>query len=273
MEININLLAIVESLRPDEVHTGTELADYLRRKPLPIAVELFQPITRDDFVETLNELAERTAAGACSPLVHIEAHGDRTGIETTSGDEVGWQSVGDTLRIINIPMRNSLVVTTAICHGAYVSVAAALNPSKPAPFCGIIGPGTTVLAEHLEKGFRAFFGELLESGDFVTALHELQTRNLPTYRALDMADLFRQGWAAYLKTTVGPVLEERIVKNVARLRRDEIERRGGRERALTMERERLTNYADRRDQRWRTFIMADLYPENLARFAPLEPDV
>ena len=43
MKIEFNLLVIIESLRPHEDQTGSELYQYLKSKPLSIATELYRP--------------------------------------------------------------------------------------------------------------------------------------------------------------------------------------------------------------------------------------
>jgi len=269
MEIYLNLLKIVESLRPDETQTGSELKTYLEGR-VPIAVEIERPASAAELVGTLTELAERTEAGACAPILHLEMHGYKKGVQTTSLELLGWDDLGLLLRRINIATRNSLIVTTAVCEGAYLAIAAALHPLWPAPFCGVIGPDNKVKSKLLLPGFRAFYAELLQTGNFQVALHELQQRNLPSYRARDMADLFRDGSEAYAQLTKGELLEERIANIIGQMSNDEIERRGGRDVLEAEIRSRLSNYETRLEERWRTFIMADLYPENNSRFAPLK---
>jgi hypothetical protein len=268
MEIHLNLLKIIESLGPHEDQTGSELKTYLEGK-VPIAVEIERPTTIAELVRTLTELAERTEAGACAPIIHLEMHGYKKGIQTTSLEILDWDSLGLLLRRVNVAMRNSLIVTTAVCEGAYLAIAAALHPSWPAPFCGVIGPDKKVKSKLLLPGFSSFYAELLKTGNFQTALHELQAKNLPSYRALDMADLFRTGSVAYAQLTKGDILEERIANIIRQMTEDQIVNRGGREALEAEIRDRLTNYESRLEDSWRRFIMADLYPENLARFAPL----
>jgi hypothetical protein len=271
MEIKLNLLKIIESLTPTEPQTGSELKAYLeKRSDVPIAVEIDRPTTAAELVASLTELADRTEARACSPILHLEMHGYKKGVQTTSLEILSWDELGLLVRRINIAMRNSLVVTTAVCEGAYFAIAAAIHPSWPAPFCGVVGPDKKVKSKLMLDGFSGFYAALLTKGDFQTALHELQQRNLPEYRALDMADLFRAGSEAYAQLVRGDILEERIANIIAHADENEIERRGGREAVVAEIRANLTNYQPRLEERWRKFIMADIYPENAARFAPLK---
>ena len=271
MQIQLNLLVIVESLRPDEDQTGSQLYQYLQSKPLPIETELYRPATRAELFDVLERLAQRAEAGACVPIIHLEVHGSKQAVQVSSMEIISWHELSVPLRRVNLAVRNSMIVTTAVCYGAYIGTAAATHPSDPAPFCGAVGPGEEVYSDDLLAGFRAFFDELLHTGNFAVAIKALQQHNLPGFVPLDMATLFAKGYGQYASSLDGPEFEARVDELLAQLPPEEVARRGGSAKAREDIVRTLRNYRERREAKWVHFIMADLYPENRERFASLEP--
>jgi hypothetical protein len=274
MELKLDEIIIVETLPPTEKRfTGTMLHEYLNNKGnLPLSVRIEKPNTRLRLLTLLDSFAIRAERENWLPEIHLEAHGDEIGIETASGDEVTWEELSGPLRRLNVAVRNSLIVTVAACKGAYIATAAAEHPFERAPFCGIIGPDKIVYDIPLFEGFKAFFTELLQSGDFALALHELQQRNLPEYLAIDTGELFRKGKQHYSRVWMHPAVVKQRVKNIIKhhrkagthLRKGSKVSHGEVERFMRNDSQRWQRY-------WSHFIMADLYPENLQRFKPLFP--
>jgi hypothetical protein len=180
--------------------------------------------------------------------------------------------LSEPLRRINIACHNSLIVTLATCEGAYLATAAAEMPFAAAPFCGIVGPSKPVSSFLLIHGFRAFYSELVQAQNFVTALHQLQQRSLPEYTALDTAELFRNGRQKYLAEMLHPsVVRERTKRILRKRARYGIREPGGGRKSRRATAREILNSGPRLDAMWEHFIMADIFPENRVRFASLGP--
>jgi hypothetical protein len=274
MELTIHEIIIIETLPPTEKRfTGTLLHEYLQKSAnLPIPIKLEKPRTRLELLTLLDGYAVRAQRETWLPVIHLEAHGDENGMDTASLDDVSWDELSGPLRRINVAVRNSLIVTLAACKGAYIATAAMKHPTEPAPFCGIIGPDKIVYDVPLMHGFQAFFTELLQSGDFALALHELQQRNLPEYLSLDTGDLFRKGKAHYSRVWMSnPVVNKRVSGIIKQHAKAGTHLRKGKRVSRREVARFLRNDSERWDRYWEHFIMADLYPENLQRFKPLQP--
>lgn len=72
-----------------------------------------------------------------SPIVHIECHGDKHGVQLANGDSVAWTHIAPRLTVINRQSRMNLLVVAGMCHGWYMTDI--LRPVDRAPAFGIIG--------------------------------------------------------------------------------------------------------------------------------------
>jgi hypothetical protein len=273
MELHFTELIIIDSLQPGErVRSGDQLYEALSSSDaFPLTVSLTKVTTAAQFLEELRRIAARVVAGQSSPIIHLEIHGaaDRTGFVMASGEFLDWDTAAGYLRVMNVAMRNSLIIVLGVCNGAFLTYAACSSPFEPAPFCGLIGPDRPVRSFFLPHGFRAFYLELARSGDFVKALGELRQRTLPEYTALDSADVFRLGWRVYEgESLTGPLLAKRVKRIMRRTPPAEI--RSGRNKARREIVRRMRDASKGRDDYYRHFIMADIYPENADRFRPVD---
>lgn len=274
VKITFNEIWIIESLPVGERATGVELYQHLAdQADIPVVVTLLQPRTAAELFDVLDSAALRAQAGGWIPLIHFEMHGTggRDAMVTAIGERIKWDDIAESLRHINIAVRNALIVVLGVCSGAWIGVAAATNPTLPAPFSWFVGPDRPVINFFLPIGFKAFYAELLSTGNFAKAVTELRQRTLPEYRAFDLAQLFRQGRDSYMRTQIrGAVLTKRV-KRIFRRQRETLTRQyGGNNKArAAIAHELKAGSSDRWRGYYRHFIMADVYPENEERFPPI----
>jgi hypothetical protein len=139
-----------------------------------IKCELSQPKNTFSFFEVLEKIRYEATNGVF-PIVHIEAHGSKDGLEVASGDFVEWEAFRKSLTEINISCQNNLTVIMAACEGIYLFQI--VQPIHRAPFCVLIGPKRKVTAGELEKDYSSFYSELLESFDGNKALDKLNSNS------------------------------------------------------------------------------------------------
>jgi hypothetical protein len=272
MEIQFNEIVIIESLPVGERKTGTELYQHLTAgNPVPVAVSLFTPQTAEDLFQVLDGLALRAQAGPWVPLIHLEMHGRKDLIATASNERIKWDDLAVPIRHLNVAVKNSIIMVLGVCSGAFMATAAANSPFEAAPFAWLVGPDRKVYDYFLAIGFRAFYAELLASGDFTKAMIALRAHTLPEYTALDTATLFRKSREVYEKTQAqGSVLRQRAKRIFKQRRHALILEYGGNNKARAAVAAKIQDMSPRWDEYYRHFIMADLYPENEHRFPPLQ---
>jgi len=199
-----------------------------------------------------------------SPIVHFECHGlsDRSGLSLADPTTVAWMDLTPSLVRINVPARCNLLFSVAVCYGAHG--VASMEQTARAPFWAIRAPREEITPRELYGPYLRLYSELLSSGDGDRALSTMvepaSVRSL--YGFLTCEQCFMQAFQLHLTrstTEVGYRGDvERIRSYFAALGR-EVDKSLVR-RVLEGIEEPLFN------DLFRSFVMADIYPENAQRF-------
>lgn len=272
MSVNVNELIIVESLPDAEPQTGTQLHRHLTTvEALPIPVSLVRVTTVEELIRAILDMRDhsRDSGGTWIPMLHLEVHGDHdgTGLVTRSGEHMLWDDLAAAMREVNVVVRNSLIVVLGVCSGALLLSAAANSPFEPAPFFGIIGPDRPVVNFFLPHGFRAFYLDLLTTGDFVSAVNRLRQQTLPEYGGYATPALFELGWKKYEEgLSDRAVVAKRVKRILRRIHPAVVARFGSRSKARARIAQQVRDTREDRHRYYDHFVMSDVYPENAARF-------
>jgi hypothetical protein len=172
---------VVESLRPGDRRTGTELyQDTLVPATWQfswLSLRRFQPVNRADLFRCLKDIAIECRKDNAGPLLHFEAHGSEVGLELSSGETVCWADLWRPLAELNAMCRLNLFVVVSACCGA--SVFKTIVPTEPAPFWGLLGPRETIGPDELLQGFRTFYKHLFNGPGGREALFALNGNRDP----------------------------------------------------------------------------------------------
>lgn len=182
-EFSFDSILVIESL--EENHkTARKLAfDDLRvygntkNKPVTYcsisSVAEFEKII-SDLVNDLTYGFNRVLSASCNkPIIHIEAHGSKHGIELIGEGEIyPWSEFIDQCRKINRLTLNNLLVVLPICEGFNSIRNVAINDLTP--FWGLIGSELTI--NNTLEQFSAFYRLLFESDDLMDAFKQLDSR-------------------------------------------------------------------------------------------------
>jgi hypothetical protein len=203
---------IIESLRPDDRRTGTELYEDTL---LPatwrhswLSIRRLQPGNRTDFLRCLDQVATECRSDNAGPLLHFETHGSEAGLELTSGESVSWSELWRPLAVLNAMCKLNLFVVVSACHGA--SVFKTIKPTEPAPFWGLLGPRQAVGPDDLIQGFRTFYKTLLNGPGGREALFALNAHREPKEWPFVFSEvhfIFRTICEYYLKEQAIPEVE------------------------------------------------------------------
>jgi hypothetical protein len=195
-----NKIYVVESLRREDKKTGTDLyQDILRwrTKDLEKDSELLQVKSTQEFFEFFQKVEHEVLFAHVYPLIHLEIHGNKEGLHLSSGNFVEWDRLREKLVAINIGCKNNLLITLAVCEGAYLIDSIIPHLEGRAPFWGQIGPIHKVGEGDIAYSFHEFYDELLTSQDITKALTKL---NNPLYEFNFCETIFKDGFKAYLDT-------------------------------------------------------------------------
>lgn len=107
------------------------------------------------------------------PIVHFDMHGSQErGLEIgRTGEFIDWESVIDSLRVLNTKLNNELVVLITACHGLHTILP--ISFEKTAPFLCLIAPEEEIKVGHIEDKVPEFYRELFSSGSLASACQKL----------------------------------------------------------------------------------------------------
>lgn len=216
-----NKIYILESLE-NETLTGKSLAEdmqtwrylYANKTGINLEVEYIQALTEPEFIQALNKIKSEAAAGVI-PVVHLEMHGVEkpnlpvscekyTGIQT-AGDlhTISWERLASLLRDINIACHNNLLLTMAVCFGAWLQQRSMLD--KEAMVWCTVGSFHKLFNTTILLKYGGFYEKLLCEADFDLAFSEIKKDNPNAPDSLALIDsymMFRQVYANYIAKNV-----------------------------------------------------------------------
>ena len=110
---------------------GRTLSSFLDLAGIPTVYNL--AVSKDAFAEAItSRLLAKTLELSQPPIIHISAHGNRSGIELSNRDFLAWTELADWLRPFNDGLQGELLVCLSACQGAAAG-GMAFNDIKPLP--------------------------------------------------------------------------------------------------------------------------------------------
>lgn len=173
-EYPYNTIYVIESLAASEIHTGTKLHELIKNfefKYSGVKTFLKSPDTKTELFEVLFLINNSVQNNNCLPLIHLEIHGNQLGVECANKDFITWEELFPYFTEINIKLRNTLIITTGICHGAFFYFDIDIN--KPAPFFTLISSIEKVSNEIILSSYEKFYMELFNSENLNNAVDYL----------------------------------------------------------------------------------------------------
>lgn len=167
-----NCIFIIQSLRGDDRKTGRELAaDLDLAISNEVGVNFREVVSKTEFIKLLQQLELAALEQNIKPLLHIEAHGSRDGIEFTDGSRVRWEDIKPYFSSLNLATGNNLIIASALCYG--MSQLKTINLGEAAPCWALIAPPNTVFPDSIYSGFYNFYTTFYRSKSQKEALIEL----------------------------------------------------------------------------------------------------
>lgn len=266
-EFLLSKFYLIESLSSNEIKTGRRLYEELIHHNYEVVKQYMPVDNKPALFDAIEHVKAEAQTQGHYPIIHLEMHGSEEGIQFSSGDVVHWPELYHRLMEINTLVRNNLVLTLAVCRGAFLSEIT--HPTNRSPFLGLIAPVNEAFNTDLLRGFTAFYQELFSSADVDVALDKLRSYNLEGYTIIDASILFDQVYEHYRQTQLTPeAVKRRIDAIINKLKAvGVIPGRLGENDARTFAQHSIAvsdqdNYETMRDR----FLMIDIYPENRDRF-------
>lgn len=194
---NVNTVYLVTSPRPREEGTTRRLVEGISDTSNSGGNFNFthSQINRGDgYFQLLDEIFHEIDKGL-KPIIHFDMHGSQKhGLEIGKTREfIDWESVIDSLRILNIKLNNELVVVMTACHGLHAILP--ISFEKVAPFLCLIAPEEEIKVGHIEDRVPSFYRELFSSGSLAHACQQLGSE----FKYFHSAEFLFKTLARYIK--------------------------------------------------------------------------
>jgi hypothetical protein len=264
----INCVAILDSIPSAELQIAKRLAEDLEdlrfaNSDTP-GIRYTRVESRDEVFRELDFLAVAARDSGLLPLIHMECHGSRSGIQLANDETATWKELGERLSRINVETRMNLMAVFAVCHATYLTES--FDLTGPAPVWGLVAPRGEISTGRVEADFGAMYRTLFRTLDPSAALQALNTKEgKPSYARITAETLFLMAWRSYKRELCTHTMIEQRARAMRKTLKAEQGSRSvglGKLRRL-LKRQEKPGFEKMRD----LYFMCDLYPEHRQRFA------
>ena len=181
LEVNLscfqfNKIIVIESLDGGDRKTGLQLFDDLEfvkvRNSSKLETEFKSVSNKSDFLFCIDELITSVELKGVYPVLHIDAHGNKGGVNFSEDGHIEWYELLEKLSKLNILMRGNLLVVLASCYGA--RIIHHISTVSRAPFWGVIAPHEKTYSENVYTGLNNFYNAICSgstSSEIISALN------------------------------------------------------------------------------------------------------
>ncbi|ANC81583.1 hypothetical protein [Pseudomonas putida] len=171
---SINYILIIDALLDGELQTAKTLEenlyDYFTSKAELFPRRRIKTSNINAFRKIFEGLTHMCENGT-QPLIHIEAHGDKTRGLQIGEDYVAWGELIEFITPINTLTKNNCGLILASCFGSEISKS--LPICKPCPFNFSIAPSAEAKAGEIRDNMSRFYKDLMSSSNLNSALSQL----------------------------------------------------------------------------------------------------
>ncbi len=208
---------VIESLQTEDELTGRRLfnrAIYpgMAEKKLETNCEYITVASKQDFFDVLSTIKSKVIFNRIYPIIHLEMHGNKTGLQVANLETITWQELQPILIELNVLCKNNLFLTMATCNGGYIYNTVSSNLQSP--FWGFVGAFEEVYEDEVLADFTNFYYEFLKSLDLNAAEAALHLQNAPyasKFKFQNTEFAFKKAYKNYEKNHLTPErIEERL---------------------------------------------------------------
>jgi hypothetical protein len=265
--LNIDTVAIIESLPTHEKKTGNMLFDHIQalgREATYLPVE-----TVVQFTGAIQEVERMCRSLGKRAALHFEIHGNEDGFGLSGGEFVQWARVKQDIINLNFQLKNHLLVSMAVCEGTWLL--SIMRATRTSPFNCLVSSQAVIYEQDIERGFPAFYDALFAGDSLEESTRELNlVQNGSHFDLTTTEAVFANVFEKYFSEWCNPKAMEIRSKNISQ----QVVKMGVTDRELKhklVQLYRRTVTADQEPmfEKYRAaFFMHDAYPENMAEFCP-----
>lgn len=204
-EISINKIIIIESLKPKDLLTGSNLREYLKElEPSPASglphVEFITIGRADEFVRYIESLIEDAKTNHVRPLIHLELHGGFDRLQFTDGRVLLYKDLLALLIELNVATSFNLAVFVAACCSAYLKKSYVDDwDEKPAPFAFMAGFNNEIDEDDILPSTELFYKTLADEKNFGKAALVLKNTKIGSWDCMFADVYYKETLISYIK--------------------------------------------------------------------------
>lgn len=178
-------IVIIESLNEFDdagkiqCKTGSNLFNslikYKKFQEPELTTKLHTVNTIIEFMAVLDSIIYEVKRNNFFPILHIETHGSEDGMKLASGEIITWENLFSKTTELNILLKNSLLITLAMCSGT--TIIGQIDPSQRAPFGIIVGTLQSINYMSLQIAFDEFYDHYFFSFSISESVEKMNTSN------------------------------------------------------------------------------------------------
>ena len=267
--LKFNHVIIVESLRPYDEKTGTQLHKFISELPsvraLEIPVSLEQITSSTHFHHLIREMVKSAREDGLLPVLHVECHGDDEELQFTDGSTMSYIQLSRLLLQLNRATNLNVVAGFAACSGGFFL--REMNLLRRCPVRLMVGPSDEIDYPTLLEGFKIFYQTMFDTVSIANA--EKRLKAVP----LHIGTWIVQTAEAWYFQVAGAHLIQQCSKVALKERAAEVHRKkllmpGGSGWSVQETYRRMTIHTRRMllDKYFRRFFMVNAVPSNEKRF-------
>jgi hypothetical protein len=269
-----NTLYIIESLKEGETKTGQNLYTEMcalkaAHGELAVLDLRYIPIySEKEWDECMESIMTECEQQKVLPIIHLEIHGDKEGLEFTNYECKNVDEISEQFRQINRITGCNLFVTLGVCQGLYVLFG--IRMDELMPYCGAIGSFDELDDTDIEIRYTEFYKTLFTTFDIYQAYKNLMTAESdeePKYRYIPIDEIFYKNYQDYLnkgcnQEAIKTRADETFYEQPSFTKNRQNRRKFGRDFAKVEKQKRLKYYKDAVNK---FFDLAN-FPQNKDRF-------
>ena len=200
-----NTLFIIESLKPGETKTGLNLYDEMctlkaaHNELSALDLRYVSIASAQEWDDCMAHILRECKERKVLPIIHLEIHGNKNGIEFTNLECRDRYEVSRQFREINRVIGCNLFTTLGVCEG--LNILFGIKTDELMPFCGVVGSFDKLIAADIEIRYSEFYRTLFTKLDIYEAYKSLihaNTELVADYRYIPVDEIFYKNYQDYL---------------------------------------------------------------------------
>lgn len=134
-----------------------------------------------------------------APILHLSAHGSKTGVQLSSGEEITWADLRDLITPVNESLQGTLLLCMSACNGYSACRMAMRVGNVPHPYLAMVGSYGNPTWSDTAAAYSAFYHHLAKGRRIEDAVEAMKVASGDHQWVLETAEQSKRGFIEYLQ--------------------------------------------------------------------------